>query len=53
MKIQSQKEALDAINVLHSKGIETVIVTSLFYGPKDIILVIGSTKSTQKRITYI
>lgn len=47
IQIESQKEALEATDALHLKGVETIIVTSLFYGPKDKILVIGSTKGNE------
>jgi pyridoxine kinase len=44
LKISNEKEAFQAIDLLHSKGVHTVIVKSLTYGRSDEIFVLGSTR---------
>jgi len=50
--IKNQEDALSAIEKLHSMGPSIVIITSLFYGSPDEILIIASKKEGIFKITY-
>ena len=49
--ISSEKDAFAAIDILHGYGINTVILTSAFYGAENTIAILGSCRSEKTRFT--
>ena len=43
MKITSLEDAIEATNILHRKGVDVVVITSLFFDGENIVL-LGSKK---------
>ena len=42
VKIQSLQDGIKATELLHDKGVETVLITSLFYGDSKEIILLAS-----------